>query len=46
MLYREVQKAVSWDKKLFVSMEAKEEVAFWYYCFQKYNGQPIRPSLL
>ena len=25
-------------------MEAKEEVAFWYYCFHKYNGQPIWPS--
>ena len=25
-------------------MEAKEEVTFWYYCFHKYNGQPIWPS--
>ena len=43
MLYREVQKAVSWDKKFFISKEAKKEVAFWYYCFHKYNGQPIWP---
>ena len=41
MLYREVQKSVSWDKKFSVLMEAKEEVAFWYHCFHKYNGQPI-----
>ena len=41
MLYREVQKTVSWDKKFFISVEAKEEVTFWYYCFHKYNGQPI-----
>ena len=24
-------------------MEAKEEVAFWYNCFHKYNGQLIWP---
>ena len=41
MLYREIQEAVSWDKKLSISMEAKEEVAFWYRSFHKYNGQPI-----
>ena len=44
MLYREVQEAVSWDKKFSISLEAKEEVAFWYHCFHKYNGQPIWPS--
>ena len=44
MLYREIQEAVSWDKKFSISMEAKEEVAFWYRCFHKYNGQPIWPS--
>ena len=44
MLYREVQKAISWDKKFFISVEAKKEVAFWYYYFHKYNGQPIWPS--
>ena len=44
MLYREVQKLFLGIKKFFISMEAKEEVAFWYYSFHKYNGQPIWPS--
>ena len=33
--------AISWDKKFFISMKAKEKVPFCYNCFHKYNGQPI-----